>query len=40
MFSFIFVISCEGLILLPFTSKGVYNDNYLQINSPATRVYS
>jgi hypothetical protein len=29
MFSFIFVISCEGLILLPFTSRGVYKDNYL-----------
>jgi hypothetical protein len=40
MLPFIIVISCEGLILLPLTSKGVYKDNYLQFNSSTTRVYS
>jgi hypothetical protein len=40
MFSFILVISCEGLTLLPLTSKGVYKDNYSPFNPSIERVYS
>jgi hypothetical protein len=40
MLSFILVISCEGLTLLPLTSKGVYKDNYSQFNPSTARVYS
>jgi hypothetical protein len=31
--SLIVVILCEGITLLPLTSKGVYKDNYLYFNS-------
>jgi hypothetical protein len=40
MLSFILVISCEGLILLPLTSNGVYKDNYSKFNLSTARVYS
>jgi hypothetical protein len=40
MFSFTLVISCEGLTLLPLTSKGVYKDNYSQFNPSTARVLS
>jgi hypothetical protein len=31
---FILVISCEGLILLPLPSKGVYKDNIYKLILP------
>jgi hypothetical protein len=39
MLPFILVISCEGLILLPLTSKGVYKDIYSQFNPSNAGVY-
>jgi hypothetical protein len=40
MFSFLPVISWEGLTLLPLTSRGVYKDNYSPFNPSTARVYS